>query len=217
MQFGPGFLEIVGRVVSRSRSGVSNERTARERRKQKSCRKAPVPLNELVMFVTVEKPQDKDEVQNCIGIVLGFVDDSDEVVVVTIDRVVEVHIVCRVPEGQRGDAGDAKSVIGVLWQPNSAETAEGELVSMSCVVSFQLTGTVREPREDKARCFDSGREVEVAKCGFSEDCEAWTVAASRDEFSRFLGKECRECIRVARMCDDAGGGEARASSVGRKS
>ena len=108
-------------------------------------------------------------------------DKSDEVVVGTIDTVVEVRIVCRVPEGQRGDAGDAKSVRGVLWQPNSAETAEGELVSMACAVSFQLTGTVREPREDKARCFDSGREVEVAKCGFSEDCEGWIVAASRDD------------------------------------
>ena len=59
-----------------------NERTARERRRQKSCRKGLVPLDELVMFVTVEKPNYKGEVQNCVGIVLGLVDKSDEVVVV---------------------------------------------------------------------------------------------------------------------------------------
>ena len=35
-------VEIVGHVVSRSRTGVSNEVSACERRKRKSCRKASV-------------------------------------------------------------------------------------------------------------------------------------------------------------------------------
>ena len=41
------------------------------------------------MFVTIEKPKDKDEVQNYIGIVLSLVDRSDEVVVGTIERFVK--------------------------------------------------------------------------------------------------------------------------------
>ena len=43
-------LEIVGHVDSRSRSGVSAERSACERRKRNSCRKAFVLISELVMF-----------------------------------------------------------------------------------------------------------------------------------------------------------------------
>ena len=43
-------LEIVGHVDSRSRSGVSGERSACERRKRKSCRKAFVLINELAML-----------------------------------------------------------------------------------------------------------------------------------------------------------------------
>ena len=61
-----------------------------------------------------------------------------------------------------------------------------------------------EPREDKARWFCIRREVELAKCGFSKDCEGCRVAASGDEVARSHGKECRERIRVAVMCDDAG-------------
>ena len=61
-----------------------------------------------------------------------------------------------------------------------------------------------EPREDKARWFRIKRETELAKCGFSKDCEGCRVAALGDEVSRPHGKECRERIRAAMMCDDAG-------------
>ena len=61
-----------------------------------------------------------------------------------------------------------------------------------------------ELREDKARWFCIKREAELTKCGFSKDCEGCRVAASGDEVSRPHGKECRERIRVAMMCDDAG-------------
>ena len=61
-----------------------------------------------------------------------------------------------------------------------------------------------EPREDKARWFCIRREVELAKCGFSKDCDGCRVAVSGDEVVRSHGKECRERIGVAMMCDDAG-------------
>ena len=50
-------VEIVGHVVSRSQSGVSDERTACGRRKRRNCGKALVQFDELVMFVTIEKLQ----------------------------------------------------------------------------------------------------------------------------------------------------------------
>ena len=103
-----------------------------------------------------------------------------------------------------------ESVGGVPWQQTSAETVEGELVCMAGVVSVQLTGRVIEPREHKARWFYNWREVKLAKCGFSKDCERCRVAASGNEVSRPPGKECRECIRVAEE-------RFATSNIGRKS
>ena len=52
-------VEIVGHVVGRSQSSVADVTTACERRKRKSCRKALVKFDELVMLMTIEKPKDK--------------------------------------------------------------------------------------------------------------------------------------------------------------
>ena len=96
-------------------------------------------------------------------------------------------------------------------QQTSAETAEGELVNAAHVASVRVTFPIMELREDKARWFRIKRGVELAKCGFSKDCEGCR------------GKECRERNRPVVMCDDAGqqrlyvGGTTRASSIGRKS
>ena len=44
------------------------------------------------MFMPIEKPKDKGEVRNCLGIMLGLVDRSDEVVIGTTERVVKARI-----------------------------------------------------------------------------------------------------------------------------
>ena len=72
------------------------------------------------------------------------------------------------------------------------------------VASVRSTKTVVEPREDKARWFRGRREVELAKCGFSRDCEGCRLAAFGDEVLRPHGKECPMRIGVTRMCDDTG-------------
>ena len=61
-------VEFSGQVVSRFQRSVSDGKTAYERRKQKSCRKALVPFGELVMFVPME-----NEIWNPVGIMLGLV------------------------------------------------------------------------------------------------------------------------------------------------
>ena len=48
------------------------------------------------------------EVRNCVGIMLGLVDRSDEVVIGTTGRVVKARSVHRMLVGQRGDAAYAK-------------------------------------------------------------------------------------------------------------
>ena len=144
-------VQIVGHVHGRSQSGVSEERTACERIKRRNCRKALVQLDELVTCVTMEKHKDKCGKHNCIVIVLGLVDRSDEVVVGgTIERVVRARIVCRMLKEQRSDARDTDQERPV--------------------------GTVVEPREDKARRFCGRPGVELAKYGFSKDCEGCRVA-----------------------------------------
>ena len=95
------------------------------------------------MLTMIEKPKDKGETQNCIGIMSDLVDRSDEVVVGgTTERVLKARFVCCMPEEQRSDARDSKSTRGVPWQQTSAETAGGELANTACVASLRSTETV---------------------------------------------------------------------------
>ena len=70
-----------GQAVSRFQRSVFDRKTEYERRKLKMYREVLVPFGELVMFGSMEKLKDKDEVRNCVGIMLGLVDRSDEVVI----------------------------------------------------------------------------------------------------------------------------------------
>ena len=162
----------VRQVVSRFQRSVSDGKTAYERRKLKSFRKALVPFGELVMFMPMEKP--KDKLVSCS--VLWTV------VIGTTARVVKDRTVHRMPVRQRGDAAYAKSIRGVPWQPSPAE---GELLGMaqSRIVSVPTVAVenrpavpVMEARDFKARLFYIRREVELAKYGFSDDCEGCRVA-----------------------------------------
>ena len=103
-------MEIVGYVVSRSRSGFQDVRTQCEHMKKKGCRKALVQFNELAMFRAIEEPKDKGEILNCIGTVQDHVDRSDEVVVGTTERVVEARFVCRTLEEQREEMPETRRV-----------------------------------------------------------------------------------------------------------
>ena len=96
-------VEFSGQVVSRFQRSVSDGKLAYERRKLKSYREVLVPFGELVMFMPMEKPKDKGEGRNCVGIMLGLVDRSDEVVIGTTERVVKARTVHRMPVGQRGE------------------------------------------------------------------------------------------------------------------
>ena len=107
-------VEFSGQVVSRFQRSVSDGKTAYERRKHKSCRKALVPFGELVMFVPMEN-EIWNRVASCWASFVG-----------TTERVVKARIVHRMLGGQRGDARYAKSIRGTQWQPNPAEAAEGE-------------------------------------------------------------------------------------------
>ena len=66
--------------VIRSQPSVPDVKTACERRKRMSCRKALVKFDELVMLMKIEKPKDMGKVDTDITM-LDLVDRSDEVVV----------------------------------------------------------------------------------------------------------------------------------------
>ena len=144
--------------VIRSQPSVPDVTTACGRRKRKSCRKALVNLDELVMLMTIDKPEHQPYAST---IMLDLVDMSHEVVVGMI-----------VP-GEQRDGATVREELQTL-----ADIAEGELVNPACVASVRSTGKVMELREDNVRWFRITRGVELAKCG----------AASGDEVSRPHGK-----------------------------
>ena len=88
-------------------------------------------------------------------------------------------------------------------------TLQDEVVNTACVASVRWNGHRTE--EDKARWFRIKRGVDLVKCRFSKDCEGCRTSASGDEVSRPHGEECRERVRVAMMCDDAGQQRLRAA------
>ena len=155
-------VEYAGQVVSRFQRSVSDGKTAYERRKQKSYRKALIPFGELVMFMPIEKPKDKGEVRYRVGIMLGVVDSLTKL---SLERQSEqsklaVCTACR--QGSGGDARHAKSIRGAPWQPNPAEAAEGEPVSMARIVGVPMVPSeyrpvvpAVDPREYRARQFYS--------------------------------------------------------------
>ena len=93
--------------------------------------------------------ENKGEIRNRVGIMLGLVDRSDEGVGGTTERVVKA----------RTDARYAKSIRSVPWQPNPAEAAEGEPVGLgpnshcqcSDGCSREQTGSAEEQMEEVER------------------------------------------------------------------
>ena len=110
------------------------------------------------------------------------------------------------------DAAYAKSIRGVQWQPNPAEAAEGEPLGMAQarIVSVPMVAVenrpaipVMGPKNYKAGRFYIRREVELAKYGFSDDCEGCRVAQVGAE-AKPHREGCRERVRQAMMNDDVG-------------
>ena len=84
-------------------------------------------------------------------------------------------------------------------------TLQDATVNAACVASVRVTGKVMEPREDKARWFCiQARWWNSQSVHSPMIVRDVRVAASGDEVSRRHGEECRQRIRVAMMCDDAG-------------
>ena len=104
------------------------------------------------------------------------------IVLVLVDRSGEwlklaLFIACQ--QGSEVMPGTRRASEVVPWEPNPAEAAEGE------------------------RRFYVRREVELAKCGFSDDCEGCRVAQSGAD-AKPHSEGCRERIRQAMMSDDVG-------------
>ena len=161
-------------VVSRFQRSVLDGETAYERLKQKSNRKALVPVGERVMFMPMEKPKDKGKVRNRVGIMLGLLDRSDDVVIGTTERVVKARTVHRseVMLGTRRASEACRGNPIRLRQLRASRWASPQLVLS--VFRWFRSSTDRQfqswrPRDYKALRFYIRREVELANYGFSDD------------------------------------------------
>ena len=168
-------------MVTSFQKAFSDVKTAYERRKQKSFRKALVPFGDLVMFMPVEKPKDKGEARYRDG-VIGTTEPSGSRLV-----------------SRSADAAYSKSMRGAPWQPSPAEPAEGEPSKLALfgvpmvAVENRPAVPVRKPRDYKARRFCILREVELAKYGVSDDCEGCHMAQLGAE-AKPQSEGCREGI-----------------------
>ena len=142
---------------------------------------------------------------------LGLVDRSDEVVIGMTGRVAKVNTVHRMQAGSVRRCQVHEEHERRAWQPNPAEAAEGEPfgMAMALVVSVPLVSVehtpavpVMEPRDYKVR-FYIQREVELAKCGFTDGCKGCRVAQVGAE-AKPHGEGCRERIRQSMMNDEVG-------------
>ena len=112
----------------------------------------------------------------------------------------ELCIACR--KSSEMVARVVRSTGNESWHQTLAEIVEGEVAKRSPVWRlFDQLERSWKLREDKARWFRIRREVELAKCGFSKDCEGYRVGSvERTRYARRT--KCavaRPCIQLAHV------------------
>ena len=114
------------------------------------------------------------------------------------------------PAWQRGDARHAKSIRGVPWQPNPAEAAEGEPVSMARTVGVPMVGSENRPVVP-VWIQESTERVDLTSDEKWSSSSSTVQKTAMDAMQRSWGAEakahsegCRVRIRQAMMNDDMG-------------
>ena len=76
-------VEYSGQMISRNQRHTSDGKTSYELRKQKPYRRQLIPFSEMCMHMLSEKPRSKGDERWYIGVDVGLVDRSNELVIGT--------------------------------------------------------------------------------------------------------------------------------------
>ena len=188
--------------INRSKIG-GDGRTPHERHKGKSFRKVLPPFGESIMFLPSAKRDAKFEERWKIGIFLGVLEKSSEMLVGFDQRVIRARSIKRRAPSERADATMLLSIKGVPWAPTPDKP---DSLVIPAVIDKEIEATdaqlpkVVEFGPTEPRSVYIRKNVELARYGYTEGCPG--CAAARDgRTAKSHNAACRERIERA-MADD---------------
>ncbi|CAK0840427.1 unnamed protein product, partial [Prorocentrum cordatum] len=189
--------------INRGKVGADG-RTPHERHKGKAFRKVLPPFGEIIVFLPSARRDIKFEGRWKIGVFLGVVEKSSEMLVGYDGRVVRARSIRRRPPSQRADAALLLSIRGAPWMPTPDKP---ENVRIPTVIdeppvdpAAQQPRVVPEQVPAGPRNVYIRRNVELAKHGFTDRCPG-CFAARTNAPAKAHSSECRERVQQA-MAND---------------
>ncbi|CAK0853831.1 unnamed protein product [Prorocentrum cordatum] len=177
--------------INRGEIGADG-RTPRERHKGKAFRKVPPHFGEIIVFPPSARRDAKFEERWEIGVFLGVIEKSSEMLVGYDGRVVRARSIRRRPPSQRADAAPLLSIRGAPWMP-TPDTPEN--VRIPTVIdeppvdpAAQQPRVVPERVPAEPRNVYIRRNVELAKYGFTDGCPG-CLAARTDASAKAQGPQ----------------------------
>ncbi|CAK0865658.1 unnamed protein product, partial [Prorocentrum cordatum] len=191
--------------INRGKIGADG-RTPRERHKGKAFRKVLPPFGEIIVFLPSARRDTKFEERWKIGVFLGAIEKSSEMLVGYDGSVVRARSIRRRPPSQRADAALLRSIRGAPWMPTPDKP---ENVRIPTVIdeppvdpAAQQPRVVPEQVPAEPRSVYIRRNVELAKYGFTDGCPG-CLAARANASAKAHSSECRERIQQAMANDPA--------------
>ena len=204
-------VEYSAQLLNRAQRAVKDNRTAYELRKGRPYKRKLPPFAEAVMYLRVaeKRMRQKFEDRWNTGIYLGLVERSNMVVVGTLNGVVKVNCIKRLPMNQAKDPELLKSIRGYPWRltPGDVQNEPGEVPTVVASEPFVPEDELppRLPREREAevapRRVYIRRNVELRKYGFTQGCRG-CMAAETGHAPENHSEACRGRIESAMEADD---------------
>ncbi|CAK0899647.1 unnamed protein product, partial [Prorocentrum cordatum] len=202
----PVLTWLVARAAGRIDRGKigADGRTPHERHKGKAFRKVLPPFGEIIVPLPSARRDAKFEERWKIGVFLGVIEKSSEMLVGHDGRVARARSIRRRPPSQRADAALLILIRGAPWMPTPDVP---ENVRIPTVIdeppvdpAAQQPRVVPEQVPAEPRNVYIRRNVELAKYGFT-DGRPGCLAARTNAPAKAHSSECRERIQQA-MAND---------------
>ena len=128
-------VRYAGQILSRAQRSTLDGKTAYELRKGKPYRRKLPPFGEAVAYMKAGKRRAKLADRFFIGLYLGLVEASDEVVVGTDKGVFRVRSIKRLPAVQRSAQALLRDMKGLPWCMEPTQAQQGSMQIRSLVAA----------------------------------------------------------------------------------